>query len=206
MNSYVKHLLSLMILAGLITSCQTTSSLGDGKIFQKRKYTKGYHINVKKAIKNKSNQPVTAKSFEEIGLEKIEEQPLFGVKPITRNAEKRKLVTASMVSVKEEVKVQKKTRNVISLPILINEAFAKPPESIIEQPAPAGAIIGFISSIIGIFFAGIILGTLAIVLCAIALGKIKENSGMKGRGLAIAGIVIGIIAVLGALIVISMMA
>ena len=93
----------------------------------------------------------------------------------------------------------------ISWPSLVSEIFAEQPEEVVEQPAPAGAIIGFIAGIVGLFVAGIPLGILAIILCGVAIGKIEKNPGMKGKGIAIAGIVIGAIAVVGALIVISSM-
>jgi len=56
------------------------------------------------------------------------------------------------------------------------------------------AVAGFICSLIGIFFAGLVFGTLAVIFGIVALGKIKRNpETKKGRGLAIAAIVIGLV-------------
>jgi hypothetical protein len=56
------------------------------------------------------------------------------------------------------------------------------------------AIAGFLASVVGLFIASIPLGLLAIIFGGISLKKIRRSQGrLKGRGLAIAGIVIGII-------------
>jgi len=93
----------------------------------------------------------------------------------------------------------------ITLPTLANEIFSKSPEGEEELPMPATAVLSFIFAVIGIFVAGIPLGLAAIILGAIAIGKINKNPGMKGQGLAIAGIVIGAVAIIGALYVLSTM-
>jgi hypothetical protein len=68
------------------------------------------------------------------------------------------------------------------------------------------AIAGFISGIVGLFVAGIPLGTIAVVFGAISINKIRNYPArFKGRGLAIASIVIGIVAVAGAIIVLAAM-
>jgi hypothetical protein len=58
----------------------------------------------------------------------------------------------------------------------------------------------FVLGLVGLLVAGIILGTMAIIFGAISLVKNK-----KGKALAIIGIVLGVIDVIGALIVISNM-
>ncbi|MCH2213545.1 MAG: hypothetical protein MK086_00080 [Flavobacteriales bacterium] len=191
-------------LVGFLTSCNTTSSLADGKVFQKRKYTKGYHVNLRKSLKTRESKIVTADAYEEIGRDKSIKLPSFSAEPIERKVEERKLILAA-ASPEERTQASKKWTSNISLPTLISEVFVKPPQGVVEQPAPAGAIIGFISAIVGLFVAGIPLGLLAVILCSIAIGKIQKNPGMRGRGLAIAGIIIGVIAIVGALIVISNM-
>lgn len=64
-----------------------------------------------------------------------------------------------------------------------------------EQKSSSLGVISFIFSIIGFFLFGIPLGIISIVLGAIEEPKTK---------LAVAGIVIGIIDIIGALIVLSM--
>lgn len=68
------------------------------------------------------------------------------------------------------------------------------------------AIAGFISGIAGLFIAGIPLGTLAVIFGAISLSKIRKYPARyKGRGLAIASVVVGFVAAIGAIIVIAAM-
>jgi hypothetical protein len=212
MKSIIKALLFSLLLSTMFTSCKTSSNLSDSKVFQKRKYTKGYHVNLRKTYPNAETKSVTVSAFDELNRDK-EIEPVFQkeIKPITVSREEPTLVTASAVEKSEKTTNKlvnaggaKWVKN-ITLPVLVNEIFSKPPEGSVEQPAPAGAIIGFIAAIVGVFVAGIPLGILAIILCSIAIGKIERNPGMRGKGLAIAGIIIGIIAIVGALIVISNM-
>lgn len=64
------------------------------------------------------------------------------------------------------------------------------------------AISGFIIGLVSLFIAGIPLGIVAIIFSAIALGQIPKK-GQKGRGFAIAGLILGIIGIVGALIVLT---
>jgi len=58
------------------------------------------------------------------------------------------------------------------------------------------AVAGFVTSLVSLFIAGIILGSIAIIFSAIALMRINKSDGTKrGRGLAIAGLIIGIVGV-----------
>lgn len=67
------------------------------------------------------------------------------------------------------------------------------------------AVAGFVCAVVGVFVAGFLLGTLGVVFSAIAMNKIKKNpEKFKGKGMAIAGLVIGIVAVVGAAIVLGM--
>lgn len=76
----------------------------------------------------------------------------------------------------------------------------------VEGPATNGfAIAGFVVSLVGLFILGIPLGILAIVFSGIAMAKIsKHRDTQKGMGLAIAGLVIGIVDIIGAIIFASM--
>lgn len=68
-------------------------------------------------------------------------------------------------------------------------------------------MLSMIFAIVGIFFAGIILGAAAIILAIISISKFSSRpTEFGGRGMAIAGLIIGIVAVAGAIIVLSMMA
>lgn len=72
------------------------------------------------------------------------------------------------------------------------------PAQNVQQPAPADnakynsvAISGFVISIVSIFVVSIILGPVGAIFSAIGLKQINETN-EKGKGLAIAGIIIGI--------------
>lgn len=67
-----------------------------------------------------------------------------------------------------------------------------------------GATWGFVCAVVGFFVAGVILGLLGIIFSGIALGQIAKNPEVyKGQGLAIAGLIIGMISFFGALYLIS---
>lgn len=76
----------------------------------------------------------------------------------------------------------------------------------VEQVKTDGlAIAGFITGLVSLFVVGILLGTLGIIFSSIALSRIKKQPEVrKGRGFAIAGLVLGIIGVIGALVFIAM--
>jgi len=70
-------------------------------------------------------------------------------------------------------------------------------------PTDGLAIASLVLGIIGIFVAGLILGFLAILFAILSFKNIKKHEGArKGKGLATAGLIIGIAAVLGAAYVI----
>lgn len=62
------------------------------------------------------------------------------------------------------------------------------------------AIAGFVCSLVGLFVAGILLGILAICLGVSAKKHIKIFGNEKGKGLATAAVVIGIIDIAGAIL------
>lgn len=63
------------------------------------------------------------------------------------------------------------------------------------------AVAGFVCSLVGLFFAGIFLGVLAICLGVSAKKHIKIFENEKGKGLATAAVVIGIIDIAGAILI-----
>jgi hypothetical protein len=63
------------------------------------------------------------------------------------------------------------------------------------------AIASFCCGVVGLFILGIPLGV-----CAVVFGALGMSNQKRLRGLAIAGLVLGVIDIVGALIVISMMA
>lgn len=65
-------------------------------------------------------------------------------------------------------------------------------------------LTGFITSLAGLFVAGIVLGIVSIVFGAISLGRIKREPGRyKGKGFAIAAILIGLVDIIGVLLILG---
>lgn len=79
-----------------------------------------------------------------------------------------------------------------------------PPGGYAAQKTNGMAVTSLVCSLVGMLVAGVILGVLALVFGAVALGQIKESNGLqKGKGMAIAGMIIGPIAAVLAVIVIA---
>lgn len=69
------------------------------------------------------------------------------------------------------------------------------------------ALLSMIFGIIGLFIAGIPLGIAALILSVISLTKFANNPGkFGGKGMAIAGMILGFVAIIGALLFIASMA
>ena len=102
------------------------------------------------------------------------------------------------LTVKEKVAlsyVQKKLRKNTSLSAT---------EALEEAKVNGLAIAGFVTGIVGLFVAGVILGTIAVVLGSIALKKIRKSPEIhSGKGLAIAALVLGIVAIVGGIVVLA---
>jgi hypothetical protein len=86
------------------------------------------------------------------------------------------------------------------------ELFNRPGETNLNKPQQSEGLgtAGFLASILGLFIASIPLGLLAIIFGAVSLGKIKKNPlRFRGKGLAIASIIIGLIDFIGMIIVLA---
>ena len=71
------------------------------------------------------------------------------------------------------------------------EVFATRPA--VKREQAGGAVASLVCAIIGYFFLGIVLGPIAIALATGARRRIREDPGLGGNGIAIAGLVIGIV-------------
>jgi len=68
------------------------------------------------------------------------------------------------------------------------------------------SLISFISSLVGLLVFGILFGTASVIMSAIGLGKINKNpEKWKGKGFAIAGIIIGLIDILAFFIILALL-
>lgn len=76
-----------------------------------------------------------------------------------------------------------------------------------DEPKKNGmAIAGFVCSLVGLFLFGFITGVLAIIFSAIGLGKIKKDpSKWEGKGMAIAGLIIGIVDIIAWVLILALL-
>ncbi len=202
----------------LFYSCGSSSDVVSNSIIQKRKYNKGFHFNLKSIEKQSQqttrsevkiqkpstlNDPGLAfasdKNAESVSglttiskIDQIAKMALHHTKEAQLNYKSSQLVAAPELSKKQVRKIKK-----------INKKIAQ-----LEEPmAPEGnddmnilALLSFIFSLVGILLLLLIgfpffLPLAAIILGAIGLKQINKDGG-KGKGLAIAGIVLGSIVVL----------
>lgn len=74
-----------------------------------------------------------------------------------------------------------------------------------SQKTNGMAIAGFVCSLVGLFLFGIVLGLLGIIFGAIGLGKIsKDSSRWKGKGMAIAALIVGVVDVVVAIVLLAL--
>ena len=85
-------------------------------------------------------------------------------------------------------------------PVVQAPATETAPEVPVKTRMSACAIAGFVLSLVGIFVAAIICGTLGLIFSAIGMKETSSNNAVKGKGLAITGLVISIIDVVIVLI------
>lgn len=191
---------------------------------QKRVHNSGYHVHLTKSLSTASTNDIKSELKEESDQEEVIEEKVTSPIVKIRTAEKKKPIVPqdNSTDLKIEADIeQKNTRDVaVSSKVLLDKKVNKANETRkvdnntlnLDGARPQkptvhwGAVAGFICSIIGIFFAGIIMGLLAVIFSSIALSRISEDPELySGSGLAIAGIVIGVIVLLLTLIAINAM-
>ena len=75
-----------------------------------------------------------------------------------------------------------------------------------DKKTNAMALTGFITGVVGLIIFGIILGIVAVVFSCIGLSKINKNpEKFSGKGFGIAGLVLGIIDILAAILLLALL-
>lgn len=204
MKRNLNFVLLVTLMLSLISSCTV----------EKRRYMSGYHIeknnNVKtaqkstKEIKNEKNEEIV-KVEENSNISKEEDGTLIyndnlsastaiNINEVVTNSNVAKKVTKKSRIVKEIAAVKS---------VFLNAANAPAPPAN-GQKVHWAAIVSLSTGIVGVLLLNILLGACGIVFGAIALKKISDDNGTyKGKGMAIAGLVCGIVASVGFLIVIA---
>lgn len=121
---------------------------------------------------------------------------MFCPKCGANNAEDSKFCVACGAQIE---KVDNAEQEVVQTPVTETE-----PATPAKTKMNGSAIAGFVLSLVGIFFAAIICGTLGLIFSSVAMKATSSNNAVKGKGLAVAGLVISIIDVVFALIYLGM--
>jgi hypothetical protein len=116
------------------------------------------------------------------------------------------LATVTRTAFKNKLGRKLKVRELITFKVLRSQArkARKKMNASAEEGAKADgfAITSLVVGIVSIFFAGIILGVVAVVFGLIALNRIRKDPERRnGKGFAIAGIATGAVGLVGALII-----
>ncbi len=215
---YSKSYTVFVLLFGImlsISSCNTSSSLTDSGMVQKRRYQKGYHLNLK-------SRP-TDKAEEEVLAQKEVEAPLVaaldGQIAVDEQLAPKDLKALPFQKRKSESKVREKHKNLKPTKFRAEESSLKQKESEYrvrsQQPDYYGssvkklntvALISFLCAMVSLIVAGIPLGLAALILGIIGLSQINNYPEMyKGKGFAIVGIIIGLISIVVVLALLSAM-
>ncbi len=216
---------SLIIIGLVLASCGRSNTLADKSPIQKRRYQKGFHVDIKSPFdKGTTEKKSFANSGSENPAEATEE---FRPEPESEGVAVLNQTDSIKVAGQDSITASKVDETLSAS--IDGDQLVQADQTVIDwnervQPERVEssepdyykdtggrrlnvlALLGFIFAILGLFFAGIILGLAAVIMCSIALGKMNRYPALySGRGLAIAGLVIGIVAIIGAIVVISMM-
>lgn len=208
----LKHLLfSGLVLMLVFSSCT----------MEKRVYSSGYHIDWNKSKQNPSAQKL-ANNYNENKTKQNEiltvEEPKNSINTFENTESMPDEVITASVDHKQIILPSKEKNNLLSSNKL-NTSASKPTfksefkegmKLILanedETKVHYFAITGFITSLLGIFLFGFILGVIAIIFSAIGLTKIKnEPTKWTGKGMAIAGLIIGIVEIIAWLIILALL-
>lgn len=208
MNSIKKiHLFILPFFMLLMYSCSTTDKVVSDSFISKRKYNKGFFLN-KKSNKIKhidSNNDVLVFSDKKLDIKSdglINDDDLVASVgqnqfiPINNNIDEE--LTFNIESENRQLVTKLSSNKLTKIQNRINKKQLKVNKSkkqISDDSDPKlhwAALTGFICSIVGLIVFPILLGLLGIIFSSIGLSKINKDN-FKGKGFAIAGLVVGII-------------
>lgn len=214
--------ITVFLILIFVSSCKTSSDVVSNGLIQKRKYTKGYYVKSNKQTKSKKEKRIVSKSIEEQVVANIPAiQPDVRTEVVrietskrdNTSKQKRKSLNDERIAITLK-DILGESKNVTSKKLTkINQKIARKfsqQDPLIHNYTPANrkleplGLVSFFSALIGLFFAGILFGTAAVVLSIISLNKFSKNPGMyKGKGWAIIGLILGIGAIVGAILVLA---
>ena len=130
---------------------------------------------------------------------------MFCPKCGTKNIDDAKFCVACGSQIQEPERAESQEESVVNTNTTLNQpAIETSSATPVKTKMSGSAIAGFVLSLVGIFFAAIICGTLGLIFSAMGMKASSSNNTIKGKGLAVAGLVISIIDVVFALIYLGM--
>jgi len=213
-------IVSAIFIAQLLTSCNSSKDVVSSSSIQKRKYQKGYYANLfstkkkadgkvenstdKVAVTNQSkeNNPdkIGTEATNEVVENSIREDVFATSEKAVPVVEKKKqffpIKTVLAMQKAEKEKLQQKFTNKIMK--RLSKALTPREEEGAGGSNKTLAILGMIFGILGCisYCAGPFFGLAGVICSAIALSKIKKDSATYGgKGMAVAGLICGIVAV-----------
>jgi hypothetical protein len=138
-------------------------------------------INTDKSIVENTNVLLTSNNSLYLPIDLTKENNVHSISSLIKN-EKNEIAFQTVRQLRKELKT--------------NELQVGTINSSSDKVVHWGAIVGLSTGVVGLFIFGILFGICAIVFSSIALGSINKNpEKYKGKGMAIAGLVIGIVGI-----------
>lgn len=207
LNPLKLYILIIGILVGL-GSCNTSSSLSDSGLVQKRRYQKGYHLNLRSNSGSKSNKeefsqiekeaPLVASIDGEMNIEDRGAPKILKNRPVeidNHSGEISEISHTKVVSPQIQSNESKRIKKYSKHKLHSSDPDYYAPAT--SRKVNTLALLSFIFAILSLFILGIPFGIAAVVCGIIGLSQIgKSPEVYKGKGFAIVGLIIGLIAVI----------
>jgi len=212
--------LVILITLLFVSSCRTTNDVVTKGLFQKRKYTKGFYVNSHKRSKVKpvkfSNSIATVSTSSSINRLKIDEKVYAGKKAKkikfsklkrVKEPDDRIAITLRGILKESTVETRRKLER-INHKLMRKYAQQDPPVRYIDQETGVKkklevlGLVGFIAGVVSLIIGPLLFGLGAFILSVISLSKFTKYPGIyKGKGFAIAGLILGVISIIFGIVV-----
>ncbi len=219
---FFRVIVFLPVMVVLLFSCSTSDKVVSSRMFQKRKYTKGYFVNVpsrhNKTLHNKDIYGKTDNYADLSVNDKNEKQSDLtenDLLNIQASADENFIPVAEKKTGKIIVNVPKQKKTItLKKEEKQNKIYRKVKTSVKPKPDKQGystmAILGFILSFIALpsvfisVYLTLILGIVGSLVSLVGFLRTVFDNDKKGKFFAIAGLVIGILSVFAILILIAL--
>ncbi|NEN24179.1 DUF4190 domain-containing protein [Cryomorpha ignava] len=220
------RLLFFALISLILFSCKSGETIADKGIIQKRKYQKGYHVNIKSPFDSNNNSVHIEKTSEETFTASLRASlPSKSIEPVlAKPVAKESKLKAESIDVKRPKKTKadntlaneyvKEASASLDKSVLLkseknfysnkNQIQNQPQDYYSARRLSTVSLLSFIFGVLSLFILGIPFGIAAVVLGIIGIVQVEKNRDIyKGQGFAIAGLIIGLISVVILLAVLS---